>query len=167
MKAEELMVGDLLQVNKDVCFKKGTIVKVCGIDSDTVLQEYGLKGSATCIDPSDYFRITGGVWVAYLDPIPLTPEILEKNGFSIGKGPAHESDTYPTYYWTGKGKRNYTVVSLALYDKPVNGVKILTKIENDSYHENGINMLHSCDIEYVHQLQHAFKSLGTEKEIVV
>ena len=37
---------------------------------------------------------------------------------------------------------------------------ILTKIECDSSHECGINMLHSCDIESVHELQRALRCCG-------
>lgn len=84
MKAEELMVGDLVCVNKDVCFKKGTIVEVVGIDSCNYLPEFNLKGSVTCKNTNrDYFTAHGGVWCDFLEPIPLTTEILEKNGFKF------------------------------------------------------------------------------------
>lgn len=77
MKAEELMIGDLVRVNKDVSIKKGTIVKVRGIDGDRRFQE--LTGCATCVAVGDIDEMTCGVWLAYLEPIPLTPEILERN----------------------------------------------------------------------------------------
>lgn len=92
--------------------------------------------------------------------IPLTPEILEKNGFKIAHGPAYKDDKFPTYVLFVDGKRNATVVTLSLYEKPIHGVKILTKIECDSSHEGGINMLHSCDIESVHELQRALRCCG-------
>ena len=47
MKAAELMIGDLVRVSKDVCFKKGTIVKVRGIDADEVFPEKGLEGGTS------------------------------------------------------------------------------------------------------------------------
>ena len=75
------MVGDLLRVNKDVCLKKGTIVEVRGIDADNRLPEKGLVGSVSCVAVGDPDRMSGGVWCEYLDPIPITPEILERNGF--------------------------------------------------------------------------------------
>lgn len=81
MKAEELMIGDLVRVAKDVSFKKGTIVKVRGIDGDNVFPKRNLRGSATCVDINDADRMTNGVWCEYLEPIPLTAELLEQNGF--------------------------------------------------------------------------------------
>lgn len=86
MKANELMIGELVRVSKDVCFKKGTIVKVRGIDADNVFAEKELKGSATCVAVNDPDRVTCGVWCDYLEPIPLTAEILEQNGFKLREG---------------------------------------------------------------------------------
>lgn len=81
MKVQDLMVGDLLRVNKDVCLKKGTIVEVRGIDADNRLPEKGLVGAVSCVAVGDPDRMSGGVWCEYLDPIPITPKILERNGF--------------------------------------------------------------------------------------
>ena len=78
MKVNELMVGDLLRVNKDVCLKKGTIVEVRGVDADNEFIEKGLKGCATCVNINDHCE-SGGIWVDFLEPIPLTSEILDKN----------------------------------------------------------------------------------------
>ena len=98
MKANELMIGDLLRVNKDVCLKKGTIVEVCVIDADNAFIEKGLKGCATCVSIKDHCEF-GGVWVDFLEPIPLTPEILEKNGFTHSFG---DSDFYDYEKWEKK-----------------------------------------------------------------
>jgi hypothetical protein len=81
MKANELMIGDLVRVSKDVCFKKDTIVKIHGIDADNVFIEMGLKGSVTCMQVNDPDRVTYGVWCDYLEPIPLTEDRLLANGF--------------------------------------------------------------------------------------
>ena len=79
MKASELMVGDLLRVNRDgLCIKKDTIVQVRGIDGDNKFEKMGLIGCANC-RPMDKKQFDGGIWIDYLSPIPLTPEILEKN----------------------------------------------------------------------------------------
>lgn len=81
MKAEELQIGDLLRVNRDgLCIRKGTAVTVQGIDGSNNFPEKGLYGVADC-RPLDESQFQGGIWLDYLDPIPLTPEILEKNGF--------------------------------------------------------------------------------------
>jgi hypothetical protein len=86
MKANELMTGDLVRVCKDVCFKKGTIVKIHGIDADNVFTGKGLKGSATCVAVNDPDGLTGGVWLDYLEQVLLTSEILEQNGFKRSEG---------------------------------------------------------------------------------
>lgn len=85
MEAKDLMIGDLVRVNRDVCIKNDTIVRVCGIDATNKLVEKGLEGSATCVPVDDIDFYSGGIWVKYLSPIPLTPEILEKNGWSHRK----------------------------------------------------------------------------------
>ncbi len=78
MIASELMVGDFFRVNKDVSFKKGTIVVIRGIDADRTFHE--LKGYATCVALGDTDNVQGGVWLDYLEPIQLTPDVLKKNG---------------------------------------------------------------------------------------
>ena len=81
MKANELFTGALARVNRDgLCIKKDTIVEVRAVDADDKLIEKGLIGSAHC-RPLDDNQFEGGIWCEYLDPIPLTPEIMEKNGF--------------------------------------------------------------------------------------
>lgn len=86
MKAEELMIGDYFFVAKDnLCIRKGSVVEIRGIDADDKLESKNLIGSAHC-RPLDKFQFEGGIWLDYLEPIPLTSEILEKNGvkFEIG-----------------------------------------------------------------------------------
>jgi hypothetical protein len=86
MEANEIMVGDYLRVNRDgICIPKGTIVRVSEIDSENTFREKGLKGSARC-EAMDDTWLSGGIWCDYLDPIPLTPKILEKNGFQFYNG---------------------------------------------------------------------------------
>lgn len=81
IQANELMTGDFVRVGKDVCFKKGTVVEIRGIDADMVFPEMHLKGCAACVAAGDPDRASGGVWLEYLEPVPVTPEILLGNGF--------------------------------------------------------------------------------------
>lgn len=77
MKANDLMVGDLLRVNSDnTCITRDTIVTVRAIDED--IRQASHIGCAFC-SPLDDRQIGEEIWCDYLDPIPLTPEILEKN----------------------------------------------------------------------------------------
>ena len=131
MKANELMVGDYLRVYRDgICIPKGKIVRVSEIDSENTFREKGLKGSARCEAVGDPW-LSGGIWCDYLDPIPLTPEILEKNGFKdIDK--EDNCDGYDIYWTTGDG----------------------FSINTQDLH-----------LHYVHELQHALRLCGIEKEI--
>ena len=164
MKAEELFTGALVRVNRDgLCIKKGTIVEVRAVDADDKLIEKGLKGSTHC-RPLDDNQFEGGIWCEYLEPIPLTPEILKKNGFM--EKIVHKDE--PTIWvWDCEGKRDGVSVRITFYKRSVNGVRCLTKIEAESSKGIGINSVHSCDIEYVHQLQHSIRLCKIEKQIEI
>ena len=137
MKANELMIGDLLRVNRDgLCIKKDTIVQVRGIDGDNKFEEKGLVGCAGC-QPLDKTQFAGGIWLDYLDPIPLTPDILKKNGFVYNELPFVQA-------WEQFG--------LALYSGG-NGYRI------------GCGNNVALIIDSVHELQHALRLCGIDKEI--
>lgn len=73
-----------------------------------------------------------------VEPIPLTPEILEKNGFNIEIAP-----------YTPDWKRCILNPNFFLEDR-LKGF----------YHFNGNNL---AKIQYVHELQHALKLCGIKK----
>lgn len=134
------MVGDYLRVNRDgLCIKKGTIVEVRGIDADDKLIEKGLIGSTHC-RPLDKEQFNGGIWCDYLDPIPLTPEILEKNGW------AHYEDDKDSFH-----------------DEDC----VFLKQKEGGYGVCIDNVLRTISgiIHYVHELQQALRLCGIEKEI--
>lgn len=164
MNIKELQIGDYFRVAKDnLCISKGTVVEIRGIDADNSFEEKNLKGCASC-RPLDKYQFNGGIWVEHLEPIPLSAELLEKNGWrKINKN--ENSHVDGAYSWGDMGKRNFTDVTITFYKDLSGGVKILTKIETDCSHEIGINTVHNCDIEYVHQFQHAMRLCGIEKEI--
>ena len=134
MKANELMIGDLVRVSKDVSIKKGTIVEIRAIDADRNFQE--LKGCATCVPINDPDGLSGGVWLDYLKPIPLTPEVLEKTL-------ATEQQIAWCVGWNKKDD-------------------IHIEIKRDD-----LNAAFYGVIDFVHQLQHALRLCGIEKEIIL
>ena len=81
MKANELMIGDLVRVSKDVSIKKGTIVEIRAIDADRNFQE--LKGCATCVPINDPDGLSGGVWLDYLNSKKL-PQNSRLRGVLVG-----------------------------------------------------------------------------------
>lgn len=84
-----------------------------------------------------------------LEPIPITPEILEKNGFKQDpksrSRKSHQIITNDVYISWWKGRLN-------IMYKPFVG-----------HSTNHIN----CDGKYVHELQHALRLAGIEKEILL
>ena len=98
-----------------------------------------------------------------VEPITITPEILLKNGFKFVDGTQHSTSS--RYVWMEDGKRDGFIIEVTPYNPPVNGVKFLVRIDTESSHEGGVNIIHSCDIEYIHQLQHAIRLCKIKKEI--
>ena len=149
MNARELMIGDLVQVNKKgICIAEGTLVKVIAIDSTNELSALNLTGCATCVDIKDRQNI-GGIWLEYLEPIPLTREILEKNGFDC-------SDGEVVRYNFTDGDYNGHFSLRAMYDKEDN---------QKGWSFYAFNVL--TIIDYVHELQHALKLCGIEMDIEI
>ena len=117
MKPNELMIGDW--VYRPDCYSK---VKE--------IRENGIIGL-------DHLR--GIISFTELEPIPLTPEILEKNGFVYDSKDKLFEDIYPRISML---YAQYRLV------------------------ENGcINYGEMHEIKYVHQLQHALRLCGKNKEI--
>ena len=77
-----------------------------------------------------------------MSPIPLTPEILEKNGFKK-EGPAPQG----VQVWAVR------------YDEK--RFRIFEWVASESF------VLHDINIRSVHELQHALRLCGIEKEIVL
>ena len=161
MKSSDLMLGDIVTFRD--CLEDGEVIapiKIIGLGYQARgLEEEALveiNGDETCdvIEIND--EIVG---------IPLTPEILEKNGFKKGIGFGY-SETYPTYCWGYHNDvRDFASVEVTFYDEPICGVKMLVRMETNSSHQDGINSIHSCDIESVHELKHALRLCGIEKTI--
>ena len=137
MKADELMIGDWVQVP---CGDKQMFLKVIGICPFLSGEYYAYTEPIIDRQP---------LWMKMLEPIPLTPEILEKN---------HGEET-----------------RAGISDKPCWGEMgalwstLLWKGENSFWLEvstitDGFVKKH---IKYVHELQHALRLLGIDKEITL
>lgn len=123
MKIEELSIGDW--VRHTFYEENVRIVRIYG-DGERVLAERG-KLSISC-------------HLNHFDPIPLTPEILEKNGFVKSDLAA----VIEWYHW----KDIYIGFKDGLIYTSINGREI-------------------WGMRHVHQLQHALRLAGIEKEIEV
>lgn len=85
-------------------------------------------------------------------PIPLTPEILEKNGFTNDGYAILELDTHSIlqYYFHEHRLR-----------------KIWTGIDEWDNHSEVTDISFQCTCHYIHELQHALNLCGIEKEIAL
>lgn len=142
MKVEDLMTGDWVKFHLEIF-----LTDYEGIETvhDDVLE----------IGKVSALNSVGNVWVTdsegqeyqvideEIEPIPLTPEILEKNGFELIKG------TYPTL------RNHYRDIIFQI-----------VKIEETKYNKP-FYTFKGCPIYYVHELQHALKLCGIKKEIVL
>lgn len=121
MKIEELSIGDW--VRHTFYEENVQIVRIYG-DSERVLAERG-KMSISC-------------HLNHFEPIPLTPEILEKNGFVKSE----LVTVIEWYHW----KDIYIGFKDGLIYTSINGREI-------------------WGMRHVHQLQHILRLAGIEKEI--
>ena len=87
----------------------------------------------------------------YIKPILLTPEILEKNGWTYND----EDEKFAPQTWVGGG--------LMLQDADDGGYRIVVTSDWDDEDTNNTPFV----ILYVHELQHALKLRRIKKEIVL
>ena len=151
LRAEELMVGDWVyctypSINK--CLRVAEIKTVADDELKVVLFD-----DVRLVFPEKY-----------IDPIPLTSEILEKNGFIKDEEDEHQK-TYHLLVPTGFEKDSHTI-KVTLYTKPICGVNVLFKCWGFiPPYNGGLNDIHLCSILFVHQMQHALQLCGIDKTI--
>ena len=143
IKAEDLRIGDLVRVNCDCEFPKGTVCTVSEIGTIKIVEER--KGCVSLIPLNGNDDSCQDVWCSDIEGIPLTPEILEKNGW--------DSD----------------VVIPALYTLYTNETHQL-EVECHSYSEwryVTFNCAAINRVKYVHELQHILWALGKDANIKI
>ena len=128
LRSNELMIGDWVYAvddNTDFIIP----IKVNGINSirsiNAVIPDYNGR------------RVDGDIAIECCEPIPLTSEILEKNGFEEFDG------------WR----------ILDMDDIEIRWIGTILEISGS--HGN----MELPNVKYVHELQHALRLCGTEKEI--
>ena len=133
MKAEELMVGDWVLL-PEVFLKRETKVTDVGL----------------CIEVEDSAGVYG---FEELSPIPLTPKILEKNGFR----PYIPEGHLETVYACQDVSKAVAAELYALWPYRDGSFYLLLRVD-------GKDMVR-MDVHYIHQLQHALRLCGIDKEI--
>lgn len=157
MVATELMVGDWVYAidangEKHPCRANNLEYDYTNKRGDFCVDFYGTGYEAEWPDVS--FNV---------EPIPLTPEILEKNGF-IYKDVAHNN--FRGVWVCNVGRCNNVFIQFT--------DKVAIEIHNElgRKDEKGRADLVSfcrdwCEVLFVHELQHALRLCGIDKEIVV
>lgn len=131
MKANELMIGDLLKWKEQSGFNDE--------DRNMVLRVKNIFDDAIKIDGR--FKL---YHISLFEPIPLTPKILEKNGFVLKEEEVGVYGVNITPYYT----RDDVPFEVFCDGEPF-----------------AIWFKDPVNIEYVHQLQNALGLCGIEKEI--
>jgi len=136
MKPEELQLGDIVATTPS-----GMPIKVVAIHRKKVAYH-------ACTDRFSWVRI------GLLQPIPLTAEILEKNGFvkynEVSDTPPYDKDEEGNMYYSYKGEHKFWG-----WWQP-NNVYFIP-----------INAMLDLEIKFVHELQHALRLCGINKEIEI
>ena len=145
IKAKDLRIGDLVIVNENCSLEQGTIGKVSEVRSTPLYKEN--EGSIG-LKPISDDRWPWGVLCRNIDPIPLTPEILEKNGWK---------KRTEGWYFMMISKYMYLSVEFG-YE---NGIRVFLKRTTDGIYVK-LNIANN-----VHELQHILWALGKDANLKI
>ena len=165
MNKLEYIPGDLVMTNGvPLGTSKNVVYRVTSSDpSKTLKLDDGtvLKGvvcleniEGTEIGDKGYLFCDCCAWVNNIVPIPLTPEILEKNGWKLHKH--HERNSYDDVSWSSYHKPAETNISLRFYQEEKAFFLFLYAQE-----------ISETPIRKIHQLQHLLYGLGINHEMNV
>ena len=135
MNITDLMLGDYVQIENE----KGNLITdyICDIGYVPQWNELGVK---TCKCGNEWLR------ESEIMPIPLTPEILEKNGFILKEKETSMYGVNIAPYYT----RDDVPFEVFCDGKPF-----------------AIWFKDPVNIRYAHELQHALKLCGINKKIIL
>lgn len=148
MKANELMIGDWV-IRGNITEEPTRITDICASKNNVYLDLSGIP----ILEKIDK-----------INPIPLTPEILDKNGF-IWTGGGDSSKMFSTP-WGYDGIRYNLYVGLKKKTIEVHAAHPELRSESWPWRKVNKVSLEVCGC-YVHELQHALRLCGIDKEIVL
>lgn len=146
IKPEDLRIGDLVRVNHDCAFPKGTRCVVTDIHPKKALKDKkGVVSLSAIYDDDDG---PWGAWCCYIEGIPLTPELLEKNRFKEEQYQKEGTSEWYDFYH---------------YDL---GINIVYEVEENKFaaYLDGKKLR---EIQCAHELQHILWALGLNAELKV
>lgn len=137
IKPEDLRRGNLVRVNHDCMFPKGTMCVVTDINPLKVFDDK--KESSLYMLSTMKTTDLGGVWCNYVEGIPVTPEILNKNGF--------KEEVVGEYYTKPLDNEEYSLARFLAVERKSCNWAVFIKYCNLPDH---VLLRH---IQYVHELQ--------------
>lgn len=146
IKPEDLRIGDLVRVNRDCAFPKGTMCAVTDIRPEKVFKDKVGVVSLSAINDDD--DGPWGAWCCYIEGIPLTPELLKKNNFKEEQHQKEDTSEWYDFY-------HYDLGINIVYE--VDGNKFAAYLDGKKLRE----------IQYVHELQHILWALGLNAKLKV
>lgn len=85
INAKDLRIGNYVMTNNKY-FLSNEVEKILRITNINELREYkDHKGNVTVYRLSDEFKDTFGLWLDYLEPIPITEDWLDRLGFGYNR----------------------------------------------------------------------------------
>lgn len=151
IKAEDLRIGDLVMVNRDSEFPKGTMCAVTQINPERVHKDK--KGVVTLSYTDGTDDGPWGTWCCNIEGVLLTPEILEKNGFEV---------IYPGKCYNKQIGEHKRFLSRYLSIEYID-----TEWEVSMNYDTLIDHVTLCSVRYVHELQHILWAPGLDAEFKV
>ena len=150
IEPEDLIIGDLVMISNRCMFPKGTMCAVTEICSD---KEFGYKRGAVSLSAiNDNYDGPWGTWCCNIEGIPITPEILEKNGFKVRVS--------RVYYTKLIGYANFLQRNIAI-ERKRNDWAVFIRYEKMP---DSVLFRH---IQYIHELQHILWALGSDAELKI
>lgn len=149
IKAEDLRISDLVMVNRDSEFPKGTMCVVTDI-----LKVFDNKGGVVSLSAiNDEDDGPWSLWCCNIEGIPVTPEILNKNGF--------KEDIFGEYYKKPIDNEEYSLARYLAVERKSGIWAVFIKYRNLPDH---VLIRH---IQHVHELQHFLWALSLDAEFKI
>ena len=147
IKAENLRICDLVRVCRNCWFPEGSVCIVTQLNTERTYKEN--KGFVTLSRVNGTDDGPWGVWCSHIEGVPLTPAILEKNGF--------DSKEPKKSYIKFIDDSSIKIMRRYLYiERQRRGWEVFIKIKGFS---DSVTIRH---IQYVHEFQHILWAMGID-----
>lgn len=151
IKAEDIKIGDIVRVCRDCMFPEGSVCIVTQVNSERTRKEKKGYVTLSCVDGTDDGSL--GVWCSHIEGVPLTPAILEKNGF-YSKEPRK---CYIKYL----GGSSRCLCRYFYIERRSYGWVVFIKVEGLS------DSVMIRQIKYVHEFQHILWAMGIDDALEI